>query len=190
MITANQLRAGMAIRFESEAYKVLAADYHPGQGRMGGVNHARLRNLSTGTLWEHSFRADLRLEELPAERQTLEFLYDDDEYCVFMNPGNYEQVEVPRSVIGEQAHFLETGMKLPVDFVEGRPVGVVFPDVVDVKIEDTQPPTHGQADSAWKPALLANGVEIMVPPFVKTGDAVRINLNELKYMDRARTKSA
>lgn len=62
MITASQLRAGMAIRFEREIYKVLIADYHPGQGKMGGTSHARLRNLSTGTLWEHSFRSDLKLK--------------------------------------------------------------------------------------------------------------------------------
>jgi translation elongation factor P/translation initiation factor 5A len=68
MITASQLRAGMAIKYEGQKYKVLTADYHPGQGKMGGATHARLQNLSTATLWEHSFRSDLKLEEIPIDR--------------------------------------------------------------------------------------------------------------------------
>jgi len=190
LIIASQLRAGMAIRHENQPYRVLAADYHPGQGKMGGVNHVRLRNLSTGTLWEHSFRAELKLEELEMERRPLEFLYQDGGQCYFMDPDTYDQVEVPTSVIGEPAKFLEAGMHLPVDFVEGRPVSAVLPGVIDVVIAETAPALHGQQDSTWKPARLANGVEIMVPPFIERGDSVRLNLAELRYMDRAKTRSA
>jgi len=190
VITASQLRIGMAIRHENQQYKVLAADYHPGQGKMGGVNHVRLRNLETGTLWEHSFRAELKLEELEIQRRSLEFLYEDAGQCYFMDPDNYDQVEVPATVIGEQTRFLEQGMRLPVEFVEDRPISVVLPGVLDVVIVETAPASHGQPDSTWKPARLANGVEIMVPPFVESGETIRLNLPELKYMDRARTKSA
>lgn len=189
MISASQLRAGLAIRFEDQPYKVLAADYHPGQGKMGGVNHVRLRNLATGTLWEHSFRADLKIEELAVERQTLDFLYESGGQCCFMNPSTYEQVDLPMAVIGEQAKFLEAGMSLPVESIEGSAVSVVFPEILEVSIADTAPPLHGQQDSAWKTARLGNGVEIMVPPFVKNGDCVRLNLLEMKYMDRAKAKA-
>jgi elongation factor P len=188
MISASQLRAGLAIRYEQQPYKVLAADYHPGQGKMGGVNHVRLRNLATGTQWEHSFRAELKLEELPVERQTLDFLYENGGQCCFMNPETYEQVDLPVAVVGPQAKFLEAGMSLPVEFVEGRAVSVVFPEILEVSIADTAPPLHGQQDSTWKPARLKNAVEIMVPPFVKTGDCVRLNLLEMKYMDRAKAR--
>ena len=77
MITASQLRTGMAIKYEGQKYRVLVADYHPGQGKMGGVTHVRLQNLSTATFWEHSLRSDLKLEEIPVDRLTLEFLYAD-----------------------------------------------------------------------------------------------------------------
>ena len=190
MITASQLRVGMAIRYENQAYRVLAADYHPGQGKMGGVNHVRLRNLATGTLWEHSFRAELKIEELEIERRSLEFLYDDGGQCYFMDPDTYDQVEVPTPVIGGQAKFLDPGMRLSVEFVEGRPVSAVLPGVIDVVIVETTPALHGQQDSTWKPARLANGVEVMVPPFIESGDSIRLNLAELRYMDRAKTKSA
>jgi elongation factor P len=188
MITASQLRAGSAIRFEDQPYRVLIADYHAGQGKMGGVNHVRLRNLSTGTIWEQSFRAELKLDELPVQRRTLEFLYEDGGDCCFMDPGNYEQIEMRSEVVGPQAKFLEQGMRLPVEFINGQAVSVVFPDVVEATIAGTAPPIHGQADSAWKPARLANGVEVMVPPFIKTGDSIRLSLAERRYMDRAKAK--
>src|SRR2546423_925528 len=112
MVLASQLRAGMAIRYEGQDYKVVAAEYHPGQGRMGGVTHARLRNLDSGNFWEHSFRSEIRLEEVPVEKQVLEFLYADGDQCYFMDPERFEQTEVSRSIVGPQAGFLDPGMKL------------------------------------------------------------------------------
>jgi elongation factor P len=189
MIAASQIRPGMAIRYENELFKVIAADYHPGQGKMGGVNHLRLKNLATGTTWEHSFRSELKVEEVPVERQTVEFLYSDGDSCYFMNPQSYEQSEVPSAVLGEQLKFLDAGMQVPIEFVEGRAVSVIFPDFVDIQVADTAPASHSQADSTWKPARLRNDVNIMVPPFVKSGDTIRLSLSDLKYMDRAKPKS-
>ena len=186
MVLASQMRAGMAIVLENQTYRVVGAEYHPGQGQMGGVTHARLQNVDTGTFREHNFRAELRLQDLPVERQSLEFLYADGDQCCFMNPGNYEQTEIASAVVGSRAAFLEPGMRLAVDFVSGRPVHVLFPGAIEVKIADTAPAAHQQADSAFKPAKLANGVEVMVPQFIKAGDMIRLDLETMKYMDRAR----
>jgi elongation factor P len=186
LVLASQLRTGMAIRYEGQLYRVLAADYHPGQGRMTGQNHARLRNLSTGTLWEHSFRSELKLDDIPIEKRALEYLYADAEQHCFMEPETYEQIEVPKALLGPQAAFLEAGMKLAVEFVEGRPVSVIMPDSLEVKVADTAPASHQQQDSNYKPAKLDNGVEVMVPQFVKTGDVIRVALETMKYMDRVR----
>lgn len=186
MVLATQLRAGMAIRFEDRLYRVLAADYHPGQGRMTGQSHARLRNLSTGTLWEHSFRSEMKLEDIPIEKQGLEFLYADTDHCCFMNPETFDQVEVPLPLLGPQAAFLESGMKLAVEFVEGRPVNVVLPDILEMAIADTAPAAHQQQDTNFKPAILSNGVEVMVPQFVKPGDIIRVDVQSMKYVDRVR----
>jgi elongation factor P len=179
----------MVIRFEDQRYKVMAAEYHPGQGKMGGATHARLKNLATGTLWEHSFRADLKLEELPVERQSMEFLYTDGEECHFMNPETFEQVAIPAAAIGPQARFLKPELRLPVEFMDGSPVSVQFPDVVEVRVADTTPPVHAQQDSTWKAARLDNGVEIMVPQFIKIGDMIRLDLDTVKYMERAKGTS-
>ncbi|MEN6534069.1 MAG: elongation factor P [Bryobacteraceae bacterium] len=186
MIAASQLRTGMAVRFEGQPYKVLAAEYHPGQGKMGGATHTRLKNLSTGTLWEHSFRPELKLEVLPVEKQPLQFLYSDAAACYFMNPETFEQISVPVSIIGPQARFLQSDMMLPVEFVDGQPTSVLFPDMIEVKIVETAPPVHAQQDTTWKSAILENGVEIMVPQFIKAGDVVRLDVENLKYMDRAK----
>jgi elongation factor P len=186
MVTASQLRNGMAIKYEGQDYRVVAADYHPGQGKMGGATHARLQNLSTGTFWEHSFRAELKLEDIAVERQPLEFLYTDGGTCCFMNAETFEQTEIASEMVGPRSGFLEPGMILGVEFVEGRPVSVLFPDILEVKIADTAPPTHQQQDSASKTAKLENGVEVMVPQFVKSGDVIRLDLQTMKYMERVK----
>ena len=186
MIAASQLRSGMAILFEGQPYKIIAADYHPGQGKMGGATHARLLNLSTGTFWEHSFRSELKLDELPLEKRPLGFLYRDGDECNFMDPSNYEQVDIPATLIGPQAAFLQPEMRVSVEFLDDRPVAVQMPDVLEVSIADTAPPLHNQQDSTWKSAKLEGGVTIMVPQFIKTGDTIRLDLQSLKYMDRAK----
>jgi elongation factor P len=186
MVAASQLRAGMAIRFEGQPYKVLACEYHPGQGKMGGTAHTRLQNLTTGTSWEHSFRAELKIEELPIEKHSLEFLYADAGQCYFMDPATFEQTAIANAVVGPQARFLEASMLLPVEFVEERAVSVQFPEMLEVRIAETAPPAHAQQDSAWKEARLDNGVEIMVPQFIKTGDQIRLDVEKLKYVDRVK----
>ncbi|MBI1787246.1 MAG: translation elongation factor P [Acidobacteria bacterium] len=186
MVFASQLRAGMAVRHEGQTYSVLVADYHPGQGKMGGVTHARLHNLATATIWETSFRSELKLEELPVERQPMDFLYADAGDSYFMNPESYEQVGIPNALIGAHARFLRPEMRLTVEFVEGSPVKVLFPEIVEVRIADTAPPVHQQQDNTWKPARLDNGVEVMVPQFIKTGDMIRLSVENLKYHDRAK----
>jgi elongation factor P len=187
MITASQLRAGMAFKFEGQDYRVVAAEYHPGQGKMGGVMHARLQNLVTGTLWEHSFRSELKLEDIPVEKQALEFLYADGGQCVFMNPQTYEQTEIGKGIVGPLAEFMDPGMKLSVEFVDGRAVNVLFPDILELRIADTTPPIHQQQDNTFKPAKLENGVEIMVPQFVKSGDFIRLDPQTLKYVERVKS---
>jgi elongation factor P len=167
-------------------YKVLAADYHSGQGKMGGVTHTRLLNLETGTQREISLRADLKIEEVPLERRPMDYLYAEGEACAFMHPETFEQVEIPRAMLGNQARLLVEGMRVTVEFVNGSPVSVTLPDVLEVRILDTAPATHQQQDSTWKPAKIESGIEVMVPQFIKTGDTIRLDVANLRYMDRAK----
>jgi len=188
MITASQLRPGAAIRYEGQPYKVVAAEYHSGQGKMGGQTHARLLNLVTGTTWAHSFRSELKLEEIRLEKRSLEFLYSSDNHCFFMDPDTFEQIPVDTELVGDRAVFLMPSMRLLVEFLEDRPVGAVFPDSLEVRVTDTAPALHQQQDANFKTAKLESGVEVMVPQFIKTGDVVRIDLTTLRYMDRVAGK--
>jgi hypothetical protein len=105
---------------------------------------------------------------------------------LIMDPDTYEQIAIPESMVGPQAAFLLPKMRLNIDLVEGTPVGVQFPEMMEVRVADTAAPIHQQQDNTWKPARLENGLEIMVPQFIKTGDKVRLDVENLKYMDRAR----
>jgi elongation factor P len=186
MILASQMRAGMAIRYEGQIYKVIDADYHPGQGKMGGVTHARLRNLKTGTQWEHSFRSDLKIEDFALDRKSMEFLYADGAMLTFMDPETYEQTEIAAAKVGPQAALLTPQMKVSVEFLGDEPVSVAFPEFMELRVADTAPPVHQQQDSTQKAATLENGAQVMVPQFIKTGDVIRVDVATMKYMDRVR----
>jgi len=187
MVLASHLRPGTAIAYEGQNFKVIAADYHPGQGKMGGATHARLVNLDTGTQWETSLRADMKLEELPLEKKPMEFLYSDETFGYFMEPVTCEQAEVSLDLIGERKKLLAPGMKVSVEFLSERPVNVEFPIFLEMEVSDTAPPSHsGGNDSTLKVALMENGIEVMVPQFIKTGDSIRVDTAALKYMDRVK----
>ncbi len=186
MIPAAQLRNGMALRLEGELFRVDVAEHHAGQGKMGGTVHTRLRNLSTGTFREHRFRLDERLEDLAVEKQSMDFLYSDADNCYFMHPESFEQVSIPRAVIGPAEKFLKPEMRVPVEFYGGQPLSVYFPDVVEIRVAETAPPAHSQQDNTWKSATLENGVEIMVPQFIRSGETIRIDVASSRYMERAK----
>ncbi len=187
MLIASQLRPGMVIRFEGNNFRIISCENHPGQGKMPGAVHARLKNLSTDSFWEHSFRSELRLELIPVEKQSMEFLYADAERSYFMDPVTFDQIGIDSEIVGPGNLFLQPGMQLPVEFVEGQPISVIFPDITEMRIVETAPGMHQQQDNTWKKARLENGIEILVPQFIKNGDLIRIEIETLRYVDRAKT---
>lgn len=188
MITASQLRAGMALRLEGHVYKILQVESKAGGGQQGGTVKTRVRNVITGRLWDHNFRPDERLDDLELEQQTMDFLYSDAENAVFMNPVTFEQTEISLATLGEGSRFLKEGVSLPVEFFEGRPVSVAFPDWVEMRVVDTADPVHAQQDSTWKEATLDNGVQIKVPLFIAPGEIVRVDFETGRYLERVREK--
>jgi elongation factor P len=187
VILASQLKAGQLIRYEGELYRVLSADYHGGQGKMGGVTHARLEKVSTKHLWEHTFRADEKLEEEAAQKKTMEFLYSDEQQCYFMDPETFEQIGIPTEAIGKLAKLLQPQMAFSVEFLGSQPLGVRLPDVIEVRVAEAAPPTRQSQDTTWKLAVLEGGLEIKVPLFIKPGELIRIDTHTLEYRERAKT---
>lgn len=189
MISATELRPGMAIALEGEIYKVITADYHAGGGKMAGVTHAKLRNLASSAVWERRFRPDEYVEEVELQRQTMQFLYADNDRSYFMNPETFEQIEINNERLGAVAPYLKPEMTVPVEFSEGQPVGVVFPSIVEVRVESTAPPIHSQgADNVWKEATLENGLQIQVPQFIAPGELIRVEVETGTYTERAKTE--
>ncbi|GBD29823.1 Elongation factor P [bacterium HR32] len=179
----------MVIRLDGELYKVIAATYHAGGGQMAGVTHAKLRNLQTGTVREVRFRADDTLEDVQLERRPMQVLYRDQEATHFMDSETFEQVSIPNERLGPTAAFLQEGATVPVEFSEGRPVGVVFPDVVEVRVLETAPPTRSVGnENVWKEARLENGLSVLVPPFIAPGEWIRVEVATGTYVERARKK--
>src|SRR5574340_25176 len=176
----------MAVRIEGQVYKVLEVEVKAGGGQLGGVVKSKLRNVSSGRMWEPHFRPDERLEDLELERQTMEFLYSDADNCFFMNPQSFEQVEIPRAVLGPGERFLQPGMQIPVLFFDGRPISAVFPDVAEARVADTAPPIHSGQDNTWKEATLENGLRIRVPLFVGPGEVIRVEAATGRYLERVR----
>ena len=186
MVLASELRAGMALRIEGHVYKVVEAEAKAGAAKLGGVVKSKLRDVASGRLWEPHFRPDERLEDLELSRRSLEFLYAEAGHSTFMDPQNFEQVEVPAALIGDAEQFLQPGTLLPVEFYGEQPISVVLPDTADARITETAPPAHSGQDSTWKPATLENGVRIQVPLFIAPGEVVRVDLRSLRYLERAR----
>lgn len=176
----------MAIRIDGQIYKVLEAAFKAGGGKLGGLVKSKLQNMPSGRLSEPHFRPEERLDDLALERQTMEYLYSDENNCFLMNPVTFEQVEVQRAVVGPGEKFLESGMQIPVELFEGRPLSLVLPETVEARIIETASPMHAQQDSTWKRARLENGVEIMVPLFIGPGEIVRVDVNSARYVERVR----
>lgn len=187
MVIASQLRPGTVLKIGDDVFKVLESTYHVGQGKMPGSVHAKLQHALKGTLKDLRFHPEEKLEETQLQKQEMEFLYSDADSATFMNPQTFDQVSIPLEDIGGAAKFLQTEMMVPVEFYEGQPVNIDFPPIVEAKVSTTAAPVHQQQDNTFKYATLENGMEIMVPQFIKTGETIRVEVATGKYVDRVRS---
>jgi elongation factor P len=175
----------MVIRFERGFCKVVDAEYHAGGGKLAGAVHAKLQDLGRSAVIERRFRPDERLERIELERARWQYLYADGEDFYFMNPESFEQIPIARGVLGGAARFLRPEMSVSVESYDDRPINVVFPESVELKVASTGQAEHQRETNAMKLATLDNGMEILVPMFIKAGDRVRVG----KYLERARQKT-
>jgi len=184
MVLAKELKAGVAIRIETQVYRVLDVDSKAGSAKMGGVVRAKLRNVKSGRLWEQHFRPQERLEELELQRLKMAFLYSDGISCTLQNAETFEQIEVPATMLGPAEKFLESGTELLVDFFEQEPINVVAPEVVECRVASTASTAHSQPSAGNKEATLENGLTLLVPLFIASGELVRIDVRTGRYLDR------
>ena len=186
MIPVSELHAGMAVRLEGETYRVLEAAAHAGTGKLSGFVHARLMRLETGTQTERRFHLGEKVEVQEVAKRSLEFSYQAGDEYYFMDPESFEQLPLPGHLIGDRHRFLKEGTRLPVEFLGEQPVAVVFPETADLKVVTTAQPMHATGTSTLKRATLENGMEVLVPLFIKEGEVVRVSVATGKYVERIR----
>jgi len=176
----------MVIRLEGEPYRVLEASAHSGTAKLPGFVHARLVSLRTGSETTRRFRLDERVEDVPVVRRVLEFLYRAGDELYFMDPESFDQIPVSRDLLGPAHRYLREGLRVPVEFLEDRPVAVLFPETVELRVTSTAAPMHATQTSAMKRAVLENGLEVAVPLFIREGELIRVEVATGKYVERVR----
>ncbi len=186
MINATQIRAGMTILFNGAPHTVMTCKHiTPGKGN--AVVQTRLRNIETGIATENRYRSDEKLEKARLDKVEMNYLYSDGETHHFMNSQTYEQIELSSEKLGDSVYYLIENIKFIIEFYKENPIGVIPPKVVELKIIDTPPNLKGAtATASPKPAKLETGLMVNVPPFVETGEVVRIDTAEGKYLERAK----
>jgi elongation factor P len=184
-INGNEIRPGNVIEHNNSLWVAVKTQaVKPGKGP--AYNQVELKNLINGSKLNERFRSSETVERVRLEQKDFQFLFAQGDMLVFMDTGSYEQMELPQEFVGERAAFLQEGMMVMVEMHEGRPIGINLPDQVTVTIAEADPVVKGQtAASSYKPAILENGVRIMVPPFVTAGEKVIVDTNEMAYVKRA-----
>lgn len=184
MTQASELRTGMCIKLDDEIYKILLAEFKVGTAKLPSSMHLRLKNLHTHTMTEKRLHPEARVEPISVETIMMDFSYADGETLYFMHPQTFDQVGIPKRMVGAYERFLDSGSRLKIDFYGDEPIDAQAPKTVDVTVTSTGAAMRGDVDAAPKSATLENGLEVQVPQFIKTGDVVRVEVETGKYVER------
>jgi len=184
-INGNEIRPGNVIK-HNDGLWIAVKLQHVKPGKGGAFAQVELKNLVNGSKLNERFRSSETLERIRLEQRDYQFLYEADGTLTFMDTESYEQIELQADFIGDRAAFLQDGMMVVVEMHEDKPIGVRLPDQVTLEVVETEPVVKGQtAASSTKPAVLENGVRLMVPPFIATGDKIIVETTEVTYLKRA-----
>lgn len=185
MLTSTQLRPGMVIKFNNELHTVFSMT-HRTPGNLRGFVQVRMRNLRNGSMIEHRFSSEDKVEKAILDEQEMEYMYDDGEYFYFMNTENFEQMHLTKDLLGDATEYLIPQLKVHVEFYEGKPISVELPATVEMTVVETEPGLKGATVSnVGKPAKMETGLVVQVPAFINEGDKIRVNTAEGTYQERA-----
>src|SRR5437667_10186994 len=158
MIASTQLRPGMVVKFNNGLHSVFSM-VHRTPGNLRGFVQAKMRNLRTGSMIEHRFSSEDKVERVALDEHEMEYLYDDGEYYYFMNTENYEQMHLTKDMLGDATQYLIPQLKVKVEFYEGKPISVDLPATVDLLVVETEPGLKGATVSnVTKPAKTETGL--------------------------------
>lgn len=175
----------MVIKFNNELHSVFSMT-HRTPGNLRGFVQAKMRNLRSGSMIEHRFSSEDKVEKAQLDEHEMEYLYDDGEYYYFMNTENYEQMHLTKELLGDATDYLIPQLKVTVEFYEGKAISVELPATVDMTVVETEPGLKGATVSnVTKPAKMETGLVVQVPPFISQGEKIRVNTSEGTYQERA-----
>lgn len=185
-INANLMRPGNIIEHNGRQWAILKIQIvQPGKG--GAFITVEMRDIRTGTKSNDRWRTADTVEKCNVEAKECTFLFGDSDHLTFMDSENYEQFTMPADALGDSRAFLQDGMVVEVDFVEGSPVSVALPEKVVMLVVEADPVVKGQtASSSYKPAKLENGLKILVPPFIAEGEKIIVATTDCSYVERAK----
>ena len=175
----------MVIKFNIELYTIFKME-HRTPGNLRGFVQVKMRSIRSGSMTEHRFSSEDRVERAALEEHEMEYLYDDGEYYYFMNTENFEQMHLTKELLGDSVEYLVSQLKVNIEFYEGKPISVELPPTVDLKVVETEPGMKGASVSnVTKAAKLETGLVVQVPPFINEGEKIRVSTSEGTYQERA-----
>ena len=183
-IYASEIRVGMLVEYKNDLWQVLKTQHvKPGKG--GAFNMLELKSVKKGTKLNERFRSSDAVERAILDDKKFNFLYEDENNCHFMDQINFEQIQINKSLLGQKNKLLKENMEVNVQFYDDQALSVELPTSVELKIETTDAAIKGQtASSSYKPAVLENGIKIMVPPFIDSGDKIILDTRSLEYIKK------
>ena len=184
-INGNEIRPGNVLEHNNSLWSAVKVDHvKPGKG--GAFAQVELRNLRNGSKLNERFRSADKVERVRLEQKDQQFLYENDGMLVFMDTETYEQVELPAEILGDRRPFLQDGMTIVVEFHQEEALNATLPQKVTCQVVETEPVVKGQtAANSFKPAILDNGVKVMVPPCVGPDEMSIVNTETMAYSERA-----
>jgi elongation factor P len=184
-INGNEIKPSNVLLHNGELYvAVKVAHVKPGKG--GAFAQVEMKGIVSGTKLNERFRSSETVERVRLDQKDYQFLYEQGDMLVFMDNETYEQIELAKDFVGDRAAFLQDGMVVTVESYDDKPLGISLPDTVVLEVVEADAVVKGQtASSSYKPAVMENGLKVMVPPFIGAGERIIVDTSEVTYVRRA-----
>ena len=183
-INVTEIRVGMILEYKGDLWEVLKTNHvKPGKG--GAFAQIEMKSLIKNTKLNERFRSSETVEKASIEEEKYNFLYSDENDFYFMNPLTFEQINLSKSIVGDKGKMLTENLEVTINFYNENPLSILLPNQLTCKIETTDAALKGQTvSSSYKPAILENGLNIQVPPFIESGDKVIIDTRTMEYVKK------
>ena len=183
-ISANEIRVGMLLEYKNDLWEVLKTQHvKPGKG--GAFAQVEMKSLNKNTKLNERFRSSETLEKASVEEIKFNYSYNDENKYYFINPQNFEQIEIGKEIVGNKGDMLTENLEVTISIYDEKPISVQLPNQITCKVETTDVALKGQTvSSSYKPAVLSNGIKIQVPPFIESGDEIYIDTRNFEYVKK------